>query len=106
MRWFWIVLGPCAVGVIVTALVTLLGCGDIEPPPVDGDVMTTIVEEPIGPRIEPAPLPSNVRARVRQHPSRAPEACSNACLRAGGKMYKVGPSDTAYGWECLCSWEE
>jgi hypothetical protein len=106
MRWFWIVLGLCAAGVIVAALVNILGCGDIEPSPVDGDVMTTIVEEPIGPRIESAPLPSNVRARVQQHPGRAAPTCREACERVGGKLYKVGPADTTLGWECLCSWEE
>lgn len=99
MRWLWICLGLCV----------FLGCEE-GPPPVTVDhpdaAIPTIEEAPVGPRIGPAPLPSNVRARVQQHPSRAEEACRRVCANANGEIYKVGPADTPHGWECLCSWEK
>lgn len=92
MRWAWIV---AAVGVAIA-----IGCGEPEPG------IPTVSEDPAGPVIAQVLFPSNIRARVAQHPERAERVCRRACERMEGRLYRLGPVDEPPGWECWCSREE
>jgi hypothetical protein len=114
MKWVWIVLGLCAVGVVATVLVTLLGCGEAEvstapvaqPREPVSIVHGDLSDLPVGSSIGPPYVGPRAMARVRRHPDQAKQVCSKACAAANGHFYQAGPAETRWGWECLCSWED
>ena len=91
MRWF-----------LIAALATglaLIACEEA--------VEFEVVEhDPVGLVVQAAPMPSSTRARVQREPSRASEVCKKACKKVNGELFRVGPDDSKYGWECLCSWKD
>jgi len=89
MKWF-----------LVLLIIPFLGCGEL--PQEIPEVEIPLEENEVA---FPAPLPSNIRVRVKQHPERAEGACKKVCEQAGGRMHKLGPANNPVGWECLCSKE-